>query len=118
MSLQQENCAFVLTMCFQSAVSFIDVQEFSVNRINSFELLFNQLDYAINQYAINQSVFLANDWFWFGIPDPYAIKQIMQLPKCKYQDLSVSLVFKKMLCIRQLKLTALEKSFGMAHTIF
>jgi len=30
-------------------------------------------------YAINQIIFLTNNWQWFGIYDLYAIKRIMQL---------------------------------------
>jgi len=35
--------------------------------------------HAIKHYTFNWTIFFTYDWFWFGTPESYMIKQFMHL---------------------------------------
>ena len=72
-----------------------------------FIFFFNQSDYAINCYAINQSIFLS-DCMWLGIIGRYAIKRIMQL-----YDMQLI----KFECMSVWQKTASTKLYNMLQTL-
>jgi len=40
-------------------------------------------------YAINWTIFFMCEWFWFGIPESYVIKQFMRLTNMHVAELSL-----------------------------
>jgi len=50
--------------------------------------------YVIKVYAIKQTIFFTYAWFCFGIPESYAIKQIMHLLNMQLTGVVCNLILK------------------------